>query len=937
MSKITCIFSFFFLSFIINAQSISFKSDNQLYLSKNTFSGVAGGICDMNQDGYDDVVILDKSRFLTIGYYNGQNKSLKWSNSIQVGKISAYSLIIGDIDNDYKPEIIINGQYTGGDVFKVGEDLNPIFIKNLQTVVFGQAANLVDANQDGNLDYFVCHDEGENLLLMNDGQGNFSKSTAIDFSTVPVSDKSGSYGSEWSDIDNDGDYDLYLAKCRFGVNDTEDPRRHNMLFINKGNNVFANEAFERNMKIKAQSWTGSFADFDNDGDQDCIVTNHDTNHNFMVNDGNGNFSEKVLNAPLPVKFSFQSLISDFDNNGFQDILFTGLDETFLYLNQGNNDFINIPNPFTNVTLNSASLGDVNDDGKIDVMGYFGVGLNLPGYLKDKLYINRTENQNNFIKFNLQGDISKGSNAQAIGAKVIIYGEWGKQVREVKAGVSYGVSNSLTQHFGIGISSIVDSLVVLWPSGLKEKYDNLTANNTYFVQEGKCMTLRSSIIKAKDYLCNQESISLAAPDPLTNVSWNNGSLAKEILVGSPGNFQFQINNNGCKTISEIVTIKNFIGEKIIDNSISPINLCSGEDILISSNEGYPVIFWNNAISASQYSTGSKGWVRAHAIDLCGIVILDSIYVSVLLADLITTNDTVKKNETAILKSNDSNTIWYNDSTLANKIFEGKELIIANVQQDMSYYARTKVSYDGEHFEVGEKDGNNLTSYASNNLNSGMFINVFDEVRLESFEVFTDVSGVRKFVMYDERGNVIFEKAQNIIANTLNFVEINKIIKPGPQYILTTDEQTNKDNLGHAGPRLKIKNNVDYPYTNKYMEIYSSVKDPTSYFYFFNMKFNQGAKDCYSQIDEVKVVIDTTSAVKDSNIDNVVFPNPAKDALFLKGESNNIEYKITNLQGKQIAHGILDFNEIKIQNLLPGMYVLHLNNNKGNHQAIKFIKE
>ncbi|MFM2393820.1 MAG: hypothetical protein RLZZ546_1802 [Bacteroidota bacterium] len=938
MSKITFIISFFFISFFVQAQTVSFKSDNQLYLSNATFSGVAGGVSDMNQDGYDDVVILDKSKFLTIGYYNGLNKPLKWSNSIKVSNISAYSLTIGDIDNDFKPEIIINGQYTGGDIFKIGEDLNPIFIKNLQSNVFGQAANLIDVNQDGNVDYFVCHDEGENLLLVNDGKGNFTKSNAIDFSTIPASDKSGSYGSEWSDVDNDGDYDLYLAKCKFGVSDIEDPRRHNMLFINKGNNVFENEAATRNMKIKAQSWTGSFADFDNDGDQDCIVTNHDTHHNFMVNDGNGNFTEKILNSPLPQKFSFQSLIADIDNNGFQDIIFTGLDETFLYLNLGNNEFINVPNPFSNVTLNSASLGDINDDGKIDVMGYFGVSLNLPGYLKDKLYLNNTVNQNNFIKFILQGDTSKNSNALGIGAKIKIYGAWGMQIREVKSGVSYGVSNTLTQHFGLGASNKIDSLLVVWPSGVTEKYNNIAANNTYFLYEGKCLSPRANIVKAKNYLCNLESISLGASAAFTNVQWNNGASDREILVNSPGNFQYRaLDNQGCTVISEIASIKNFVGEKLINGEILPANLCSGEDITITSNEAYPTVLWNNAITANQYSTGSKGYVYAAASDLCGSIILDSIFVNVLLAELVTTHDTVKKGEMAVLSSNEANTEWYSDKELTNKVYTGKELSIANIQGDLSYYARSSKSYTGEFFTLGELNGNNQTSYSSNNLNSGMFINVFNEIRLESFEVFTDVTAVRKFVMYDIMGNVVFEKSQNIIANIKNIVEIHKVIAPGSQYILTTDEQTNKDNLGHASPRLKIKNNVDDPYGNKHLEIFSSVKDPSSYFYFFNIMINQGSKECYSQVNEVKVILDTTSVVYDEEeISLVVYPNPVNDILYIK-KGDYTHYKVTNLQGRLILQDRLSENEIDIQELVSGMYILKLFTQNKLHQNIKFIKE
>ena len=47
---------------------------------------------------------------------------------------------------------------------------------------------------------------------------------------------------------------------------------------------------------------------------------------------------------------------------------------------------------------------------------------------------KKKNSNNFIAFNLTGTVS---NQGAIGAKVIITGSFVTQVREVRAGESYG--------------------------------------------------------------------------------------------------------------------------------------------------------------------------------------------------------------------------------------------------------------------------------------------------------------------------------------------------------------------------------------------------------------------------------------------------------------------------------------------------------------------
>ena len=85
----------------------------------------------------------------------------------------------------------------------------------------------------------------------------------------------------FTDFDNDGDIDLFIAKCRQFINDPYDPRRVNQLWVNDGNGNFTEEANERGLVFYEQSWTVDFADIDNDGDFDCLITNHSTTLYFI--------------------------------------------------------------------------------------------------------------------------------------------------------------------------------------------------------------------------------------------------------------------------------------------------------------------------------------------------------------------------------------------------------------------------------------------------------------------------------------------------------------------------------------------------------------------------------------------------------------------------------------------------------------------------------
>ncbi|MEZ5022758.1 MAG: VCBS repeat-containing protein [Chitinophagales bacterium] len=85
--------------------------------------------------------------------------------------------------------------------------------------------------------------------------------------------------------DSDGDIDMYLSKCRLGVDDTLDGRRVNQLWENDGNNNYTDVAVAKGIVPYGQSWSTDFADIDNDGDWDAFVINHDKISTFYENIG----------------------------------------------------------------------------------------------------------------------------------------------------------------------------------------------------------------------------------------------------------------------------------------------------------------------------------------------------------------------------------------------------------------------------------------------------------------------------------------------------------------------------------------------------------------------------------------------------------------------------------------------------------------------------
>ncbi|MEO6037755.1 MAG: VCBS repeat-containing protein, partial [Saprospiraceae bacterium] len=299
-----------------------FTNQTRLLSPAKHYSGVAIAILDMDGDGRDDIARMDGGNLVSVEHQAGPNQPFI---HLEVGPVtggSQWGMCAADVDNNGMGDILAGGYYDGVKILRANADGTEFTTDEYDTPsTFVQGVNFADINNDGWVDAFICHDDAEARIYGNNGDGTFTyQPDWIDFSTVPVSDNSGNYGSVWSDVDNDGDLDLYIAHCRQGVNDPTDPRRINQLFWNNGDGTYTQDITDlAHLRIGAQSWTADFGDIDNDGDFDCFVTNHDVSSQILENDGAGHFTDitaatGMLNqiTGLPIEGVFR----DFDNDGF---------------------------------------------------------------------------------------------------------------------------------------------------------------------------------------------------------------------------------------------------------------------------------------------------------------------------------------------------------------------------------------------------------------------------------------------------------------------------------------------------------------------------------------------------------------------------------------------------------------------------------------------
>jgi hypothetical protein len=148
----------------------------------------------------------------------------------------------------------------------------------------------------------------------------------------------------------------FIAKCRQGINDPGDGRRIDVLFVNDGNNNYTENAAAYGLNDSAQTWTASFGDIDNDGDLDCIHTDHDVPSKLLENTGFGHFTDITPASGFDITiYPIESVMEDFDNDGFVDILVTGSDYQFFH-NNGDHTFTQVEGLFDNNNIASFAIG-----------------------------------------------------------------------------------------------------------------------------------------------------------------------------------------------------------------------------------------------------------------------------------------------------------------------------------------------------------------------------------------------------------------------------------------------------------------------------------------------------------------------------------------------------------------------------------------------------
>ncbi len=460
------------------ANQFGLTGSNELFLNKGNgkfepaaeaygikFSGLStqAAFFDYDHDGDLDLYLLNHSK-------------RPHANIVDTSNRRRYDSIAGD--RMYRQDKV-NGQIKFTDVSKEAG----IYQSNLG---YGLGIAIADFNNDGWDDIYIGNDFHENdYYYLNNGNGTFTEAGAKHFGHYSRF----SMGNDAADYNNDGQIDVVTVdmlppdektlktygsdenptnyKVKLGLNGYQNQYSRNTLQRNNGSGEnFSDVALLNGVQATDWSWCPLFADFDNDGNKDLFV------------------SSGIVKRPVDMDYvQFVSAMQT--NKGLERTdkydhetiakMPDGSCHPFFFKGNAGAVFENVSDAWGTGAMkgyfNGSAYADLDNDGDLDMI------MNCIN-AKAVIFKNNAPAKP-FLRIKAEGD---NANTMGVGAKTYLFSKKGLQFQQMMPTRGFQSASEPVLHFGLGDSTAIDSLLIVWPDQRFEVIRNPNTNTILQVNQ-----------------------------------------------------------------------------------------------------------------------------------------------------------------------------------------------------------------------------------------------------------------------------------------------------------------------------------------------------------------------------------------------------------------------------------------------------------------------
>jgi len=539
----------------------------QMGITGQTGLGHAVGWGDIDNNGDPDLGISNQEGSGFWFYLNEGDHFTDITSSAGLSGLSGNKIIIAEVTGDEFNDLVLRTRSSTQYLFESNGDGTFNNITSSAGITGASVYGIADFDNDGTCDLISV--AGNNIsILYNNGDATFIAAQII----APMPDF---WGVATLDYNRDGLMDIYWTT--YGNNP-------NTLLKNNGDGTFTDVTVAAGVSYIQGGHALDVGDFNNDGMIDIYVGSYSNlNCSLFKNNGNGTFTDIASLAGAAGHHDTRtSTFIDYNNDGWLDI-FSSHHDFYSYSNtmlRNNGD-----ETFTGVAPSLGISGEWIGD-------YFGVGwadYNLDGANDffaaghiDKYRLFKNNNcQGNYLSVYLKG---VESNPNGIGARVDVWCLGQMISRNMLADGGLHDFSDLHLNFGLDNATVVDSIIVYWPSsGIIDVLNNVSANQFITITEGQASQANQSINLSSGYQFISSHINPGNPDMLVvmnnvlneNLDYIRNSQGEVLRKIGPN----WINNIGDWIVDEGYLVKmfaddSFIIEGNIINPATPISVEAG---------------------------------------------------------------------------------------------------------------------------------------------------------------------------------------------------------------------------------------------------------------------------------------------------------------------------------------------------------------------------